>query len=124
MSESIKPTASLEGFSKDAWSTVALRMLHGQYDTSSSWIGGTIDKCEAALKRIAEARIEYANLEPSRLRHEIMGWLDYYEKGARDNLADCISQKSRKELDNNRAEREKENEEINRLSEALRSVRQ
>lgn len=99
-------------------------MLHGQYDTSSSWIGGTVDKCEAALKRIGEARIEYAHLEPSRLRHEVMEWLDYYEKGARDNLADCISQKSRKELDSTKAEHEKENEEINRLSEALRIVQQ
>lgn len=90
------------GFSDDEWHSAALHMIYPVNSGHPSWFGGTVDGCRQALSGIDGLRMRYASLEPPRLRKHVMGWLDYFEKEARENLHDCETGESRRELDEHR----------------------
>lgn len=115
-------SGGLGGFSDDDWQTAALRIVP-HFSTSASWCGGTVEQCDRVLAEIAKAREQFSAYEPPRMRRAIMGWLDYFEHDARNDRADCVSQKSRKELDEYRASRQAERDRVGKLTAALSARR-
>src|SRR3990167_9730424 len=82
------PSASMEkppdiyaGFTNDDWQTVALDFIPcGRFEASYF---ATADECQSVIDRIASARKEYDDVQPLRLRSEILKWLRYFERHAR-----------------------------------------
>lgn len=111
----IRPT----GMSKDDIRRAALRIVYPLPACNKSWSGGTVKSCDDALVLVAERRMEFKNFEPPWMRAAIMHWFDYAEREIREALEDCITGKSRAELD---AYRKRSDEERIRAQEVLKSI--
>lgn len=113
----------LAGFTGDEIQSAALDILWNAGDrvsTDPSWIGGTVERCDAALERIDRLRTKYSTYEPKRMRKAIEHWLDYYEREAREDRRDCETRKSRIELDEYDEKCKRERSRINDLHASLR----
>jgi hypothetical protein len=107
-------------FSHDDWQSVALDYVYGKVlRTYDSFWGGTVEQCDRAIERINNLRAEYKDLQPPKLRKEIMDWLDFYEKRAKDDRADVVSQKHRKQMDAYDLERKERDRRANALRRQL-----
>jgi hypothetical protein len=111
----------LAQFSDDELQTAALRVLDERPECHDSWFGGTVAECDAALQQVANLRVKYASYQPVRMRKAIMSWLDYFEHQAKESREDCVTQKSRRELDEYRAERNTEQARTNQVLDKLRT---
>jgi len=79
--------------------SAALEIVWPLPQCSESWIGGTVEECDRAQMRLDERRREYINFEPPWMRAAIMDWFDFAETKIRKTRKDCLTQKSRKRLD-------------------------
>jgi hypothetical protein len=107
------------GTSDDAVKDAALKIVWPLPDCSESWIGGTVEQCDRAQARLLERRAEFATFEPTWMRKAIMEWLDFAEGQIAEAREDCVTQKSRRDLDDYRARTKAENE---RAQQVLRSI--
>lgn len=108
-------------FSDSDFQVLALERLPGNLDTSDSFWGGTIKRCDEVLARIAELRQQYDDVEPRRLRGALLDWLDYFANKARENREDVRTQKRRREIDAFSASQDEKRRRVRALSDALRS---
>lgn len=93
------------GFSDDEVDSAALKLVYGCPEGTSAWMGGTVEKNEAALAEVQRRRQQYVNYEPVRMRRAIMKWFDYYERQCRKKIEECRTYDADKER-RERAERE------------------
>lgn len=90
---------SPSGMSNDDVRRAALKIVYPLPDCSKSWIGGTVEKCDQAAQRLAERRKEFGAFEPTWMRDAIIHWLDFAERNIKEAREDCLTQASRKSLD-------------------------
>jgi len=100
------PSDPLAGFSDDEIQTAALDLVHPLPAGKPSWYGGTVKECDRALEQIVALRTKYAEYQPARMRRAILGWLDYAEREVMRDRADCVSGKSKRDLDAHSAREE------------------
>ncbi len=109
-----------DGFTKKDFNGVALDMLWGKIPRcDDSYFGGSLDQCDKADLIIQDFRAQYAAHEPRRLRREIMGWLDWYQRQTNEARADLVSGKHRKEMERYERERCAERNGVFALKEAI-----
>lgn len=100
--------------SRDDIKRAALDIVYPLPDCDKSWFGGTVEKCDAAQARLDQRRREYASFEPAWMRSAIMEWFDHAQRNIREAREDCLTQKSRKGMDEydqrTKAERERANQ--------------
>lgn len=110
----------LAAYSHDDIESAALRILYPLPDARESWIGGTLEECDAADKRIEVLRGQYATYEPKRMRMAIFGWLDYATGKTRKARQDIETTRSLRELDDRRKKESARQSRIQDVLEALK----
>lgn len=111
-----RPAAEM---SDDDLRRAALKIVYPLPRCSKSWIGGTVEQCDAAASKLAERRKEFRNFEPLWMRGAIMSWFDFSEQQIKEAREDCLTQASRKDLE---AYRERERVRQERAQAVLRSI--
>jgi hypothetical protein len=105
--------------SNDDISNAALKIVWPLPSCSKSWIGGTVEQCEFAQKRLIERRKEFETLAPPWMRKAVMHWFDFSQREINEAMEDCRTNKSRRERDEYQKRR---SEEQDRAQQILRSI--
>lgn len=111
--------SSRSGMSKDDIRRAALNIVYPIPSCSESWMGGTVQQCDDASARVVERRKEFGNFDPPWMREAIMHWFDHADYMINRTREDCVTQKSRKNLEaySERTDRERE-----RAAQILKSI--
>lgn len=105
------------GMSNDDVDMAALQIAKPLPECHDSYIGGTVAECDAVLTEIARRRAELPSVRPEWMRDAVSHWYDYFESEARKHRADCVSQRSKREFDEYRAERDAQNKRVREILE-------
>lgn len=118
-----RPLPYPPGTTRDDAHRAALKIVWPLPSCRDSYLGGTVEACDEALEDIAQRRKKFATFEPDWMRVEIMEWLDFAERDARECREDCETRESEKSLQDYRRARDEEDKRAERVLDFVRQDR-
>lgn len=111
-------------FSGEIYDALALDIVIKEgLRTNDSFAHGTVERCTSVLARIPAVRERLrAEVKDRRLLRHVEGWVDFYEREAKENLEDCRTQTKRKMYDEVGRRMDERNRRKAALAASLRST--